>query len=114
MSRFDPMKADEVLAALKQVPREKWATVLGMIFVQQIPADVLEEIALKGRRAFIKAGLKSDIIGLKAEDYSDIYHYIVLSVQAYNQARVAVNPGKNQSMIALSKTAPPRKLIVES
>jgi len=92
--KIDP---DMLRAAIREVPRERWATVLGMIFVQQQPVEALQQIALEGRRKFVKTGLKTDIVGLKAEDYGDIYTYIVMAVQHYNQSRVAINLARAQS-----------------
>lgn len=75
---------------LKNIPRERWATVLGMVFVQKMPQAALEQIALGGRRQFVKLGLKTDLVGLKSEDYGDIYQYIVLAVQTHNQMRAEI------------------------
>src|SRR3990167_8406040 len=69
---FDP-DPDVIREAFTRIPRERWATILAMIFVQQMPAAALEQIVLRGRRGFIKWGRKTDVVGLKAEDYSDIF-----------------------------------------
>ena len=80
---------------LKKIPRERWATVMGLIMVRNMPREALQAIALEGRRLFIKRGLKADVVGLKHEDYSDIYAFIVLTVQRYNQALVDINATKH-------------------
>ena len=86
--------ADDIRKAFKDIPRERWATVLGMIFVQQMPLQVLEAIALGGRREFLKWGKKTDVVGLKADDYSDVYTYVLMAVQRFNQIRVEINAAK--------------------
>lgn len=92
--RFEPAampEPDDVRKALREIPRERWATVLGMVFVQQMPQAALEQIVREGRRTFVQRGLKTDIVGLKGEDYSDIYHYIVLAVSEAKQREVLIN-----------------------
>ena len=77
-------------ADLKHIPRERWATVLGMVFVQQTPLQGLQGIVLAGKRKFLKDCKKHDVVGLKPEDYSDIFDYITLAVQRYHRSRVAL------------------------
>lgn len=99
---------------LKQIPRERWATVMGMIFVQKMPAFALEQIVLEGRRLFVKRGLSSDTVGLKADDYSDIWLYIKLSVQQLNQARVAIDAAREtrRSQVAVAGSPDVPKIIM--
>ena len=87
---------------LKDIPRERWATVLGMIFVQKISEAALTQIVLEGRRLFVKRGLSSDTLGLKYEDYSDIYDFIVLGVQNANQQRALLKAKERAGFITLT------------
>ena len=91
---FEP-DPDAIREAFARIPRERWATVLAMIFVLKMPAAALEQIALRGRRDFIKWGRRTDVVGLTAEDYSDIFRYIRMAVQRYHQARVAMDAARN-------------------
>lgn len=85
--RIEPQKIGAP-TDLKNIPRERWATVLGMIFVQKMPLMALISIVLEGERLFIKRGLQSDTVGMKREDYSDIFKYITMSVQQYHRTKV--------------------------
>lgn len=84
---------------LKHIPRERWATVLGLIFVQKCPELALTQIVLEGRTLFIKRGLSSDTMGLKYEDYSDIWTFIRLAVQNANQQRAMLKARERAGFI---------------
>ena len=87
------------IADLKKVPRERWATVLALVLVQKSPEAALQQIVAGGRREFIRVGLKTDCVGLKSEDYSDIFSYIRLAVQNANQQRVMLDARERAGFI---------------
>lgn len=84
---------------LKHIPRERWATVLGMIFVQKMPELALTQIVLEGKHLFCKRGLSSDTLGLKYEDYSDIWLFIRLAVQNANQQKALIKAKEDAGFI---------------
>ena len=84
---------------LRHIPRERWSTVLGMIFVQKCPEAALTQIVLEGKSLFIKRNLAIDTFGLKYEDYSDIWLFIRLAVQNANQQRALLKAKEDAGFI---------------
>ena len=73
---------------VKDVSREKWAAALYMVLIRGLSSqpDAMVSFIVAGEDKFVKAGLTTDIHGLKRADYQKIFRKICRAAERMHDA----------------------------